>query len=241
MITPRRAKPSSAMVAPDCDLQPDPGALRQWMDDGLRDLANDSKILAIGCEEAFFAPQLAEYSADVTVLDSSGAQMAQLARRFPEIAFLQHNPAQRLPFTRDTFDAIWCCDILDRVFDPEAALREMHRVLRPGGRLLVAVADCGAVQKMFDALFRRGGAAGATIPRICPFNRRALARLARDTDFADIRLVRAAADGEHTRSLLLRANKGPAVHQSKEEVKRRFAAAESPLVPALAAARRRVT
>lgn len=55
--------------------------LRHWMHDGLRPLAPDAAVLAVGCEQAFLAPQLAEYSADVTVLDTSGAQIGQFSRR----------------------------------------------------------------------------------------------------------------------------------------------------------------
>lgn len=45
----------------------------------------------------------------------------------------------RLPHADGTFDAIVCSEVLEHLDDDAAALRELVRVLRPGGRLLVSV------------------------------------------------------------------------------------------------------
>ena len=45
-------------------------------------------------------------------------------------------PAERLPFPDDSFDTATCTLVLCTVEDPPAVLRELARVLRPGGRLL---------------------------------------------------------------------------------------------------------
>jgi ubiquinone/menaquinone biosynthesis C-methylase UbiE len=177
----RARKPGGQRVALD--------ALRAWMHEGLRDLGPGRAILALGCDEAFLTPQLLEYASDVTVLDTSGGQIAQLARRFPEITFLPHHPAQPLPFARGAFDAIWCCEYLDRVFDPVAALREMHRVLVPGGRLLATVADHGRVRNVLIALFNWDEHFTATTPRVRYFTKRTLARLTREAGFTAVQLT----------------------------------------------------
>jgi SAM-dependent methyltransferase len=187
---------------------------QQWMRQGLRGLPRDSTLLAVGCEQAFLAPHLAAYSNDVTVLDTSGGQLAQLARRFPDIAFLQHHPANPLPFAHDTFDAIWCCEFLDRIFDPAAALREMHRVLAPGGRLMITVPDHGPVRNVLIALFRWDQHFAPTNPRIRYFTRSSLVQLARQAGFGEIKTVTGGRvhriAGELVpRGLLLQARKEP--------------------------------
>ncbi len=163
---------------------------RRCMHEGLREIKPDSTVLALGCEQAFLAAQLSEYSSDVTVLDTSAVQIAQLARRFPEISFLQHHVAQPLPFPRDTFDVVWCCEFLDRVFDPAAALREVNRVLKPGGRFLATVPDHGRMRSVLIALFRWEQHFSPANPRIRHFTRTSLERLTREAGLADVRIAK---------------------------------------------------
>jgi SAM-dependent methyltransferase len=47
--------------------------------------------------------------------------------------------AQRLPFRSGLVGLVTALDVIEHLDDDAAALSEMHRVLRPGGRLLIAV------------------------------------------------------------------------------------------------------
>jgi len=75
--------------------------------------------------------------------------------------------ARELPYANDTFDAAFLVTVLGEIPDQEAALRELARVLRPGGRLVVgesaAQGDPHAV--MFGKLRRRAQNAGFTLER----------------------------------------------------------------------------
>jgi SAM-dependent methyltransferase len=44
-----------------------------------------------------------------------------------------------LPFAEASFDAVICSQVLEHVFEPEAFLRELRRVVRPGGQLVLTV------------------------------------------------------------------------------------------------------
>jgi SAM-dependent methyltransferase len=45
--------------------------------------------------------------------------------------------SERLPFANDTFDVVTCANSFHHYPHQECAIAEMHRVLRPGGRLMV--------------------------------------------------------------------------------------------------------
>lgn len=45
----------------------------------------------------------------------------------------------RFPFDGETFDAILCNQVLEHVFNPDEFLGEMHRVLRPGGGVVLTI------------------------------------------------------------------------------------------------------
>jgi SAM-dependent methyltransferase len=49
----------------------------------------------------------------------------------------------RLPFADETFDAVFCHALLQHLAEPPAALRELRRVVRPGGLIGAADADHG--------------------------------------------------------------------------------------------------
>lgn len=47
-----------------------------------------------------------------------------------------------IPFGDGSFDAVFCGEVLEHVFEPDAILEELHRVLRDGGAMLVTVPFC---------------------------------------------------------------------------------------------------
>lgn len=46
---------------------------------------------------------------------------------------------RKFPFPDGSFDGVLCSQVFEHVFNPEEFLQEIHRVLRPGGRLVLAV------------------------------------------------------------------------------------------------------
>ena len=71
------------------------------------------------------------------MLDVAAERVA--AEHFESFITLARQDAMHLPFPDTTFDAVTCLEALEFLPDPERALEEMVRVLRPGGVLLATI------------------------------------------------------------------------------------------------------
>jgi SAM-dependent methyltransferase len=96
-------------------------------------------VLEVGCGTGVDLPALATAVGPEGVVvgcDPSRAALAAAARRVPGVELVEAG-AEALPFGDASFDACRIDRTLQHVPDPEAALRELARVVRPGGRLVV--------------------------------------------------------------------------------------------------------
>jgi demethylmenaquinone methyltransferase / 2-methoxy-6-polyprenyl-1,4-benzoquinol methylase len=99
------------------------------------------RVLDVATGTGMVAFALASKGAEVTGLDQSESMLAGARRRaaeHPELAgrltFVQ-GEAERLPFPEETFDALSFTYLLRYVDDPAATMRELARVVKPGGRI----------------------------------------------------------------------------------------------------------
>lgn len=102
---------------------------------------SDRRVLDVGTGGGFLAILAAKAGADVTAVDIS-VEMLQAAKVNAqasdcEILFTQ-SAADRLSFPDESFDVVMCRNVLWNMTDPEAAVAEWVRVLRPGGALFIA-------------------------------------------------------------------------------------------------------
>jgi ubiquinone/menaquinone biosynthesis C-methylase UbiE len=134
-----------------------------------------ARVLDVACGTGIVARLAAERvgpAGHVVGLDLNPGMLA-VARGLPPIAGApiawQEASAVALPFPAATFDVVLCQQGLQFFPDRPAALREMHRVLAPGGRLALsvysAIAHNPATQALADALARHGAPQAAAIKR----------------------------------------------------------------------------
>lgn len=125
-LMPRMAAPLYPMLAKELDLRP------------------DDDLLEIGCGSARLLAEQASRVRYVAGLDLSGIQVdmarKQLARRIAAgTAEMVQGNAMALPWEDGRFSVVASLNCLKFVPDPARALREMHRVLRPDGRLVITI------------------------------------------------------------------------------------------------------
>jgi SAM-dependent methyltransferase len=95
------------------------------------------RVVNAGAGQGTFSRRLEERGFDVTSVDASEAAVEVLRQRLA--GDVHRADVTSLPFADGSFDAAVLGEVLEHVPDDEAALREVARVLRPGGKVAVSV------------------------------------------------------------------------------------------------------
>ena len=114
---------------------------RPWYMNGLKlryllsDLENVSgKVLDVGCGAGSVAKAVKRERPDLEVYGCDLSESAlSVATASPEGVDFRVATAERLPFSDRQLDFVWIVDVLEHVNDPQQVLREVARVLKPGG------------------------------------------------------------------------------------------------------------
>jgi len=111
-----------------------------------------TRVLDVCTGPGILAAAAAERGADAVGLDFSDAFVALASEIVPGAEFRQGD-AHALPFDDNSFDAVVCGYGIIHLSDPETALKEMHRVLKPGGRIAVSVWEAAKPTNGFGIMF----------------------------------------------------------------------------------------
>lgn len=118
-------------------------------------VAPGQQVLDAGCGTGQLARALLSEGmlpARMTLLDPSKAMLAQCADLpVPKVV----GRLESLPFDNDTFDIVTCVWALETATDPEIALKELCRVVRPGGVLCLAFCADTPARGLTDSVMRQ--------------------------------------------------------------------------------------
>lgn len=93
-----------------------------------------SKVLDVGCGSGEIAHVIKEKGYLVTGVDFSRIAIELARKQGVECQVLDLDTG--IPFADDMFDTVWAGDVIEHVFDPIFVLKEIKRVMVPGGQLL---------------------------------------------------------------------------------------------------------
>lgn len=96
------------------------------------------RVLVDGCGVGMYVRAVSPYAESVWGMDVEGEHL-EIARHNSPDANLQQAVCEALPYPDEFFDCILSHEVLEHVEDDRAAVAEMARVLRPGGRAVIFV------------------------------------------------------------------------------------------------------
>lgn len=150
---------------------PHPGITRQRLRQILEPTSGE-RVLEIGPGTGYYTLDLAQWvgaEGVVEVFDLQQEMLDHTIRRAREGGLWNVTPtqgdAQKLPYEDDAFDAAVLVTVLGEIPDQDAALGEIARVLRPGGRLIVGELFGDPHMVTLASLRRRAETAGLRLER----------------------------------------------------------------------------
>jgi ubiquinone/menaquinone biosynthesis C-methylase UbiE len=133
------------------------GAVRAWM---AEQLAESHSVLDLGCGSGKVGGALTAIGVpDVWGIDASVYQLRIAERDFPRLKLVQ-GLAEQMPFADGRFDGVAACFLMHELpaAVADAVLAEVHRVLRPGGRLVISEPSAEQLEtRSLLELWRRHG------------------------------------------------------------------------------------
>lgn len=119
----------------------------RWLGD-----MKDKEILDAGCGVGAFSEPLVErntvYGVDFSVKSLEYAAGRGLITMSEDLT--------ALPFENGKFDAVLCIGVIQLIEQHEAVIKELARVTKPSGTLLVQTLNRGSVQRKILGLFEKG-------------------------------------------------------------------------------------
>ena len=95
------------------------------------------KVLDVGCGDGAVAHYLSgKLNLNMVGVDFSITALERAKHR--RIDVVQTNIDQSLPFQAKTFDTVFFGDVIEHIYNPQTALQEIHRIIKPSGHLVLS-------------------------------------------------------------------------------------------------------
>lgn len=112
---------------------------KQRYDFALARLTPKDSVLEVGTGTGYFSQVLTSYCKSYTGLEIDSASVTRLRKALSGKGSVVEGDAQALPFPDQSYSAVVILEVLEHLPDFRKAVREIHRCLQPGGKVIVSV------------------------------------------------------------------------------------------------------
>lgn len=112
----------------------------------------NSKILDFGCLDGTFLSKLKNGTNEFYGLDASEYAVKQSTEKGIIMAQFFYDDVAPLPYEDNTFDLVILGEVIEHIYDTDYLLQELHRILKPTGKLLVSTPNLASLARRIALL-----------------------------------------------------------------------------------------
>lgn len=124
------------------------------------------KILDFGCGTGDILYEIMQLNPNAFYYgtDVSSLALKKACRRFPQTKFLHIEDGGKIPLKNSSIDFICLLDVIEHIYNTKTTIKELHRILKPGGKILITTPYHGFIKNLilislfFEQYFDPNGA-----------------------------------------------------------------------------------
>lgn len=118
-------------------------------------LEKEIVIVDFGCGNGQIIQEMKKINplANYVGLDVSGAALKSAEAILPDCKFYKIEDGGKFPLNDDSADFIFSSEVIEHIYDTENAFKELARILKPGGKILLTTPYHGFIKNLLIILF----------------------------------------------------------------------------------------
>jgi|SRR3989344_2967035 len=138
-----------------------------------------SSVLDYGCGIGRYVGEIQKFNETFRIigLDVSNQILRVAKKRFPKQTFIPVEPDQKLLIKSNSIDVVFAGDVIEHIFDTDLFVRELYRILKKPGVVVISTPYHGVIKNLALALLGFNIVFNVTGPHIRFFTKKSLTSL----------------------------------------------------------------
>jgi len=157
--------------------------------DILKDVSHNSKVLDVGCGRGYFTKHFVVNGNKVLGIDYSKNAIEFAQNNFGNESLLfEVLDVVDLIEKKDEFDVVIANNLIEHIENPNAFLRECHRILKPDGFLIISTPNLYSFRNIISIIFKKSVKYRHS-NHVCEYSRSQIKKFFQKNDFKLVKIV----------------------------------------------------